>query len=687
MAGLIQSGHHSYVAAAKKQKRAVLLIKKALGRCPCNKGVSRPRCPCKDYRGAIAGGYSILEKAMETCDCGVEKFENCYNMKHIKALHALSSMHEAMGELDLAEAYAEWMLELAPRLPDGYLRLGDFARRDGNDEYSWNLYTAGLELYKENPIGSPSKFKQLFDARKPLYLPFFKQDPLLLPPEIVTHIFSYLDFVELPVCLRVCKKWENTLTGPLHCQLWRNMMFTLRRAKRGLDLIDLKNLLSWAGKGGARKIKIAVGINLTQEALTLLLKSSPNLEHLELLELGGLTLPSKDKMWNQLRHVAIESYAVRPHIDVDSPGAFPQTFLQLAASSLENLDLVGIPPQWFHGLPGIPILPNLKTLRMGDHDDDDVDSHFVYREMTDFAKIELPFPIFPLSVAFPKLEQLCIGPDVPYLKPDTSISGQNIDKWEDIWPHLKVFIFGRIGRRTDTGTDVFEERSLSTLRYLTRLNSLQHISLQVRSWDWPCMFSGSYDPLPDLDVNQRSEFQNLRSFSSQKLCMSPDGAKTLLSNAIKANQLISFDIVFPDSFDGNCNSDRHLKGYDWLRGSPSIQTMGCYKYSLLYYKKDNELLLPQFLATFPNLRTLSITHFSNCKSPELVRVLLAILSVTHLKTIYTSMYDDEHLKQLRRVAQDYGVKVFNIEPYAKGQSHLYGARPHQWPIPLSALGG
>ncbi|KAG6161234.1 hypothetical protein E4U11_003591 [Claviceps purpurea] len=677
MAGLIQSGHHSYVAAAKKQKRAVLLINKALGRCPCNKGVSRPRCPCKDYRGAIAEGYSILEEAMETCDCGVEKFENCYNMQHIKALHALSSMHEAMGELDLAEAYAEWMLELAPRLPDGYLRLGDFARRDGNDEYAWNLYTAGLELYKENPIGSPSKFKQLFDARKPLYLPFFKQDPLLLPPEIVTHIFSYLDFVELPVCLRVCKKWKNTLTGPLHCQLWRNMMFTLRRAKRGLDLVDLKRLLSWAGKGGARKIKIAVGINFTQEALTLLLEASPNLEHLELLELKGLTLPSKEKMWNQLRHVAIESYAVRSHIDVDSPGAFPQTFLQLAVGSLEHLDLVGIPLQWFSGLPAIPSIPKLKTLRMGDHDGEDVDVHFGYPH--DLRTIQFPFPILPLSMAFPKLEQLCIGPEVPYLEPDPARSGQ--DQWKDIWPHLKVFIFGP---RTNERTDFREEKTRSTLRYLTRLNSLQYIGLEVKSKDWPCMFSGTYHPLPDLDASQRSEFQNLRCFSSQKLCISPDGAKTLLSNAIKANQLMSFDIVFPDKYD----ADRHLEGYEWLRGAPSIQTLGCYEYRFRSdLEKDDDLLLPQFLATFPNLRTLSITHYSSAETPQLPRVLLAILSVTHLKTIYTSLYDEEFVKQLTWVARGYGVKVINNYSYRECKPYLYGARPQQWPIPMTVLGG
>ncbi|KAG6161238.1 hypothetical protein E4U11_003595 [Claviceps purpurea] len=321
---------------------------------------------------------------------------------------------------------------------------------------------------------------------------------------------------------------------------------------------------------------------------------------------------------------------------------------------------------------------------MGDHDDDDVDAYFEHREQFEMNIIQVPFPILPLSVAFPKLEQLCIGPDVPYLKPDISTSGQ--DKWEGIWPHLKVFMFGP---RSGAGSDFFAENSRSTLRHLTRLNSLQHISLDFGAdRRRPCMFSSSDDhhPLPDLDVSQRSEFQNLRSFTSREFCISADGAKNLLSNAVKANQLISLDIVFPDRED----ADNHLKGYEWLRGAPSIQTLGCYQYRFLSdLKKDDELLLPQFLATFPNLRTLSIGNYSRIETAQLARVLLAILKVTHLKTIHTSVfqYDNAFVNWLTRVAKGYGVKVFNSLLNSKGQTHLYGARPLQWPMPMSALGG
>ncbi|CCE29505.1 uncharacterized protein CPUR_03198 [Claviceps purpurea 20.1] len=628
MAGLIQSSRRSYVAATRKQMRALILVTKATRSCPCTKGVEwRPRCICKDYGGLTA--KSIFKEVMRTCECGVgEKFGNCYNMQHIKALHVRSSMYEAMGRPDFAEEDAEWILELAPRLPDGYLRLGNIAQQYGNDEYAWNVYSAGLEANKETPVDSSPKLQQLFDAHKPLHWHFSRRDPLVLLPEMVTHIFSYLHFLELPVCLRVCKKWNSTLTRSPHCELWRNMMFTVDYAERATRLADIKRLLTWAGTGGARKIEIALGAMLTQAALTLLLKASTRLEHLEIRQLQGLTLPLRENRWKRLRHVAIESYTGFHDIDVDGPGGLPQAFIQNAASSLEHLDLVGIPPQWYRGLPGLPSLPNLKTLRMGDHDENDADDYGM-GELVDYDNIPAPFPILPLSMAFPKLEQLCIGPDVSYLKPDISTSGQG-------------------------------------------------------GWDWPCMFSDSYDPFPDFNVNQGSEFQNLRSFNSQKLCMSPDGAKTLLSNAVKSNQLTSFDIVFPDRND----ADGHLKGYEWLCGSPSIQTLGCYRYRFpLGLENGDDLLLPQFLATFPNLRTLRIKLYSSSESCQLVKVLLPSFRVTHLKTIYTSVYEDKFVARLRQVAQGYGVKLINNSPHSEGQSHLYGARPHQWPIPLSALGG
>ncbi|KAG6156417.1 hypothetical protein E4U11_005618 [Claviceps purpurea] len=682
MADLIRSGRRSYAASAKKQKHALLLLTKALN--------SRAR------------------------------------------------IYEDLGKLDRAKKDAEWMLELAPRLPDGYLRLGKIARLQKNDEYAWKMYTAGIEANKETASGSSPKLQQLYNARKPLNRRYFKQDPVCLPTAFVTHMFSYLEPMDLLVCVRVCKEWKRTLTSPPYRHLWRNMTFTNRYITTRVH--DMNKILSLAGDGGARNIEIGIGMRFPQSMLTLMLESSPSLERLEISELKDLSLPSKEKIWNQLRHVHIKSFAEVGKTAVDCPGGFPQTFVQNAAGSLEHLDLLGIPQQWYRGVSSMPLLPNLKTLRMVDHDErdeyfwdayanDDSEEQYVwddyrpydflendydeayneavhdwYDDPNDYREYQkkmikdaqkkdvqmkddenkdnenedgkIAFPVFPLSIAFPNLEQLWIGPQVPYLDPEPVASWR--DKWKDIWPHLKVFVFNRHA----TESDKCPPQTRLTLQLLTNLKSLQRIFLEIKGKCWPCMFSGNRDLRPDLDVFQHSEFQNLRSFNSRTVCISPDGARTLLSNAIKSNQLTSFDIVFPDTAD----ADGHLKLYDWLRGNPSIQALGFYKRPFPSNpKNDEDLLLPQFLATFPNLRTLTISY--HYTYPDLVlaaRELIAILKVTHLKTIYMPLFDTSFDSTLRRnlkqTARDHGAQLMNTGLY------LTEHRPNQWPVPPSALG-
>ncbi|KAG6164854.1 hypothetical protein E4U11_000860 [Claviceps purpurea] len=643
MADLNRSGRHTYATAVKKRKRALVLFTKAFG--------------------------------------------NCDNAQHIEALKSRSAMYEALGKLDRAKKDAEWMLELAPRLPDGYLRLGNIARLEKNDEYAWKMYTAGIEAIKETAVGSSPKlqvrchgpmvvgrklimtrprfvsnesaFQQLLDARKPLYQRFFRRDPLSLPTEIW---YSF--------CLRVCKQWKRTLTSPVHCQLWRAMVFTDRLNKLAPSLDDVKWILSFAGDGGARKIKIASRTACSQSTLTLLLKRSSSLEHLEIWNLVKLSLPSNEKIWNQLKYVSFTTSAQNA---VDGPGGFPQTFLQNAANTLEHLNFVGIPKQWYDSVGSIPLFTNLKTLRIGDHEKVQPEP---FTDEEDDGEI-LPFPIFFLSIAFPNLEQLWIGPDVPYLGAELVETWQ--DKWEEVWPHLKVLIFNP---RASTGDDPYAEDSRVTIRYLTCLKSLQHISLEFDDeFDdegWPCMFSGSDDEFddlfPDLDVTQHSEFKHLRSFRSSTMGLSPPGAWNMLSNAIKAEQLTSFDIVFPPGDGTGVLSIRHLEEYEWLRGASSIHTLGCYQYNLRSRSdNDEDWLLPHFLATFPNLRTLSLEPLSNWPIAEFARELLAILRVTHLKTIYlcTRLHcTDESMGQVRQAARDRGVEL------------IEDRQEQQWPVPL-----
>jgi F-box/TPR repeat protein Pof3 len=87
--------------------------------CSCNRGTIRERCSCKNFEVIAAQDKSIFQEAMYNCKCSVGKtFNKCDNMHHIQALDYRAATFEAIGELERARRDAEWILELAPRLPD-----------------------------------------------------------------------------------------------------------------------------------------------------------------------------------------------------------------------------------------------------------------------------------------------------------------------------------------------------------------------------------------------------------------------------------------------------------------------------------------------------------------------------------------------------------------------------------------
>lgn len=248
-----------------------------------------------------------------------------------------------------------------------------------------------------------------------------------------------------------------------------------------------------------------------------------------------------------------------------------------------------------------------------------------------------------------------------------------------IWPNLKVLVFEPC---TSTSSDIYAEETCLMLRLLTGLISLQYVSLDSEDNDeWPCIFSGNTNLISDRNLMEYSEFQNLRVFESRSMSISPEGAQTLLSDAVKSKQLTSFSIVFPNDpliRDARVIEDvnmLHLKGFDWFRGAPSIHTLGCHDFRFpLFPINNDERPLPQFLASFPNLRTLIICS-PYYDDEEFTDLVVSIILVTRLKTIYMRSIPGVRAGLLRGIARSHGVQLIDDKPL------LFGHEP-QWPIPL-----
>lgn len=220
-----------------------------------------------------------------------------------------------------------------------------------------------------------------------------------------------------------------------------------------------------------------------------------------------------------------------------------------------------------------------------------------------------------------------------------------------------------------------------TLRCLTCLNhgnTLRHIRFDIPSDNSDRhgrnrVFSDSRYLYSDVEPPQQPQFRNLRSLGTKGFCISPEVSRAVFSEALITGKLTSLDIVFPTESLNDRIGDKsihHLKGYDWIRGAPCVRSLGCYKFRFRSYpRNDEDLPLPQFLASFPNLETLSIFS-EHYEEAEFASVVAAVLRVTHLKTIYTTSVKGAVMDQLRRVAESEGVTL------------IWGHEPQVWPVPL-----
>lgn len=252
------------------------------------------------------------------------------------------------------------------------------------------------------------------------------------------------------------------------------------------------------------------------------------------------------------------------------------------------------------------------------------------------------------------------------------------DKIDTYWPQLKVVI---ISGTTDSDPDT--SQTIQHLTSLRRGTSLQHVDFDFR-WKYDehgplglRMLSNMLNQEPTTvsteDFNESNHYTDLRSLRLTRALIPPQKLQQVLEDAVTAGKLHTLDLVFPLEPFGTPQgaiSTQHLREHAWLRGAESIKCLGVFEFRFRDYpKNDEDLPLPSFLASLPNLEVLEINS-AHYEGLEFCTVIEAILKVTKLRTIYQTTVQGAWLDQLKVLASKYGVKL------------VWGERLREWPLPI-----
>lgn len=279
----------------------------------------------------------------------------------------------------------------------------------------------------------------------------------------------------------------------------------------------------------------------------------------------------------------------------------------------------------------------------------------------------------------PRLEQLRLQ--------NLHLEGQKSQEWKSLWhtlwTNLKVFVFlmPRIS--------ISPLQLVDTFLNVTLLNSLhvgktfEHLDLEVPVDNLDAatpqkIFSDADDlglyGLTEADgspIRRRDQFQNLRSLRLKYCVHGPQKMQSIFEAA--TGKLHTFDIVFPlEGLDlpVGVESTSFLKGYDWLRGLDTIRCLGVSGFNFPEVpRRGAEPALPCFLASFPNLETLSLST-RYCSQEAFCSIVEEIMKRTRLSTIYQDCVKGTLMDRLERLGNRHGVDI------------VFGTRPREWPVQL-----
>ncbi|KAF9882326.1 f-box domain-containing protein [Colletotrichum karsti] len=605
----------------------------------------RERCTCRDFGRAVARHSrqrgAVYAEATKECKCGAEKtWGKCHREAHVQALDYRAACFEKMGNLEKARKDAEWLLEIAPRRLEGYMRLGKIYRMDKKPDLAWAAWSAGVDVGQNEGLTGTPKYEQLLKIREPLHKHFCRKDPLDLPQELVESIFSYFDFIELCRMSGVSKRWDNFFDT--HPYIWREVRFQSISSQKLPRMSFIKTLRRrTAGRARTLVIQDAHAFQLNESKWISLIQTT-NPQTTSYLEVGGIRremngdwgykLPPKPPFFEGLTDLKL-GFTRGPNPDHTGRGG-PQAFVR----------------------------------------------QFIERAKENLHSVTLTNP-FALARATPNLQQLSLANFGVFTGVDTLLPPE--DCWS-LWRHLQVISLGPTRSPLSVGNKrhfpplhpssfrIFEARAGRQGNQGDWLP--QQLPLDYSGYDQASYSSASAAENQNLDL---VTYPNLERFWMPKLPLSVDLATILLEPAIRSGRLREVGLCWRQ------DPGQYFPGaLDFLRGAASVRTLGFFEFDLESHEAltrdpahrgvDPTALLFGFLESFPNLEVLEL-HSSSCDPRRIGVVIERMVGLGRLKKVYQKALTGVHMDQLRAFCETHGVEL------------EYGSWTSSFPVQLEPL--
>ncbi|KAJ0271316.1 hypothetical protein CBS470a_013175 [Colletotrichum nupharicola] len=584
---------------------------------------------------------AVYAEATKECKCGAEKtWGKCHREGHVQALDYRAACFEKMGNLEKARKDAEWLLEIAPRRLEGYMRLGKIYRLEKKPELAWAIWTAGVDAGQREGLVRTTKYQ--------VCLPTFSR-------------FS-----------GVCKRWETFLDT--HPYIWRELHFRVTNTQKPPRVSFMKTLRKrTAGRARSLIIPNAHTFQLNQSKWISLIQTT-NPQTTSRLELGGIRrnmdgdwgykLPPKPPFFEGLSHLKFNFHHTHSeYTGRGGPQDFVRQFVERAKDNLQSLTLISI---YLNDL-NWPEMPRLKILQLTGPLNNTLSNLTTERRINPFA----------LARATPNLQQLYLDncgvfTDLDSLSPPE-------DCWS-LWRHLQVIRLGT----TRSGLSMGNKRHFPPLHPSSFRVFEARATHQGNHGDWlpqqlPLDYSGyaeaSASPTAQDDKLDLVTYPNLERFWMPKLPLSVDLATILLEPAIRSGRLREVGLCWRQD-----PGQYFPAALDFLRGAASVRTLGFFDFDFESHEaltrdaahrgaNPNDLLFG-FLESFPNLEVLEL-HSSLCEPARIGAVIERVVKLgRQLRRVYQRALTGVLMDQLRAFCEAHGVEL------------VYGSWEAAFPVPL-----